>query len=259
MVVTSGPPSDDVDDQGMLVLQSTAGSLDINASRGELTIAGRLLKFRSLTELWVKASSFLNNLSGGFSIFSNARRRFHNSPGGITHSTILRADIVDARNSLRGPEAPDNYPVGGLVSQTTQEEDDKIPPEDSATEDILAWSSETPSVDDTFVDDSPKFEYPAGEYTSTDRPRETLTDQYLRLDKPDEWSDDYSTWNPSILDINGTSPVSPEEEVNYRHDPTPAQAKLTVPSSVNPADIKTEAASYSKKPTIWNYLKTPEA
>lgn len=255
-MITTHPAAEDSEDAN-ITIRSNMGDIKLQAAtytRGVDVFSG-FIRLRALGSLWIKAAELINTLQGFFLITNNdGTPRLANAPGGATITTRVSADIVEARQSLLSREAPEGYPVAGVVGATDQTDD---PLADFGVEDeVIEWANEEKSTQEPPFDPDPVFEYPEGEYSPPDRNRETLTDQFLRKDLPSDWTDQYGTWGPTDARIQGKrGPYSPEEESTLQHNPTSGMGALGTPGASTPGDTPVEATGFDSRPTKWNYLK----
>lgn len=174
--------------------------------------------------------------------------------GSRLEAQALYAQTVDAEQGLRSRE-------GSQISKTTQ---------DSEVDDPYAHADPTKSLNYDEAQTSlperqdawatqPLWDYLPDDYQGLDVPREGLTEQFLRLDLPADWSADFDTWGPTDTRLKaatrtgGGQPIAPADEQELRTD---GGSDLRQPAEAHPASNKPKPISRSA--TSWHYLKPDE-
>lgn len=243
----------DVRDRGGdgVFVQSSRGPVNLK-TRGIVSTEAGGIQMKSETAMWIKAKQGLFVDTLGDIVFFG---KMLLSGAGLYVQQVFSRNI-DAQQSLamKDPRAPGigstRQPDNAWDAATSSI------PKPSTVPGFTAWASAPLEEDDLFTDGRPIFKYPDGEYTDRGTPRETLTDQYLRLDYPTP--DEYGTFTPQdtqLLAGEGTenSQVVPASEDNsVRHS---GGSNLREPSAITPENLSVKPTSSTEAPTSWNYRK----
>ena len=255
---SSNETDDEKPFEGVAIHSGRAGvSLE---TLGSVDVTGERVGIRCAAGFWVRASNFLCNITGAFSI--KDKLTLHRGTLFTQRVQTRGLDVLGPALVRRREEAE---PVEGL-SRTSQEpenwekgDDSYVHLEGGVVDDMDDWEAAGPPDGELFTDGRPVFEYPAGEYTDRGVPRETLTDQYLRLDNPEPA--EYGTFTPqetslqSGIGTSATQVVPVSENNSMRHS---GGQNLREPSSTDPKDLSVTPTSFTEANTSWKYKK-PQA
>ena len=252
----AGAQGVDVHDRGSegVSIQSTSGPVSTK-TRGIVSAEGGGVQLKSETSLWMRAKQGLfADIPGDIVFFGKMLL----SGSGLYAQQVFSRN-VDAQQGLfmRNPSAPGigstRQPNNAWDAETSSI------PKSSTVPGFSDWASAPLEEDELFTDGRPVFEYPPDEYTDRGVPRETLTDQYLRLDNP--VPADYDTFSPQETQLmsgegtKNTQVVPVSEDTSMRHS---GGQNLREPSSTAPGSLSVKPTSFTEAPTSWNYRK-PQA
>lgn len=253
-----GAPAAEIATQGVLIESSGAG-IQVEAAR-TISLDSRQVYSSEDPRAAVSMSGGLVLLEGQ-KVWVNAQRDIALKSPVFLHSALqVIGDFQSLRyKNMLSASRGNNQGNGVLLAGTLSEQDTPFPPGaanqlDRVMAEIDFDFSKEPrdglvwKYPDTFL------EAPLG--WSAENCRETLTEQYLRLDNPHP--DAYGTWTPTLLSLlsgPGTERstfVTPEETLMLKHD---GGENLREPSNKPAAGQSTGPQSYKPRAAQWAYLK----
>ena len=256
---STGSDNDGQDpDEGGIEFHTPGAGVRVQA-RGPFTVYAQEM-WTWLTGAWnLKAGAMFMDVLGLFRIRDRLTLR-----GGTLQVQRVQSQVLDAQAALLAPEAPQaaqNVGMGGRTARTGQDAgtvgDYHTEPDSSGTWDRLRDETVPGDPESEGGDRVQEWEGPLDEH------RETLTDQFIRLEGwnglwPDEWIPD--TWTPAQARYRTRGQtVDPYPGAWTRHLQYSGGQSLNEPDSTEHQDLTTGTQSYTSQPTVWNYFNLQES
>ena len=249
-----------------IVLRTTGAlsSVQLTSKAGSVNaVAQRNVALHTGLDVRMKCNNIKANVTNGMAVYRGADDdgdQLLSLTGSVLTVGYLKAQVVDALLSLKGPKKPEgsSSPLPCVLSVTSQKKGDAGEPYIPLTKallraDLVDWLVDT-NVTDIPNTDYTTWEYPA--YTVLGEARESLAEQFIRLDAPNK--DDYTAWYPGTstrllrkhASVGGS--VETESQISgntwlQHHGGT----DLRTTSSLSPEQLKTKPTAYENRNAQW--------